>query len=117
MEVYQLALSLATDLFERTRSWPREERYALTSQLRRASRSIGASIAEAWGKRNYPRYFMSKLTEADSEQLETRHWIAVAANCGYLSRADAEEFLDRLSVIGKMLNRMLEKADQFCRTP
>jgi four helix bundle protein len=101
LEVYQRARRLAGTLFERTKSFPREETYALTDQLRRSSRAIGAQIAEAWGKRLYPRHFLSKLTDADAEQRETRHWIAVATDCGYLDSQEAADFLEDLGVIGR----------------
>jgi four helix bundle protein len=115
LEVYQRARRLAGTLFERTKSFPREETYALTDQLRRSSRAIGAQIAEAWGKRLYPRHFLSKLTDADAEQRETRHWIAVAIDCGYLDSQEAADFLEDLGVIGRMLGSMMEKARLFCR--
>lgn len=115
LEVYQKACALAAKIFDTTRSWPREETYALTDQVRRASRSIGAQIAEAWGKRLCPRHFLSKLTDADAEQLEARHWIRVALDCGYLSEQAASDILEELARIGRMLNSMKKKARQFCR--
>src|SRR5262245_65652023 len=72
--VHQRARKVAQIVFELSKSFPREEAYSLTDQVRRASRSIGAQIAEAWGKRQYERHFVSKLTDADAEQLETQHW-------------------------------------------
>ena len=71
--VYQKAREVARRIFELTKVFPKEEIYSLTDQGRRASRSVGAQIAEAWGKRRYERHFVSKLTDADSEQLETQH--------------------------------------------
>lgn len=117
LEVYVRARALAGLVFEATKSFPREEDYALTDQLRRASRSIGAQIAEAWGKRRYVRHFVSKLTDADSEQRETQHWIAVAADCGYLEGNRAAELGEQLGEIGRMLNSMMQKADRFCGQP
>jgi four helix bundle protein len=76
---------LAKAVFEASKTFPREEAYSLTDQGRRASRSIGAQIAEAWAKRRYARHFASKLTDADGEQLETQHWLIMAFDCGYLS--------------------------------
>lgn len=67
------------------KKFPKEEMYSLTDQVRRSSRSIGAQIAEAWGKRKYERHFVSKLTDADGEQLETQHWIETALDCSYVS--------------------------------
>ena len=65
--------------------------YSLTDQVRRASRSVGAQIAEAWGKRRYERHFVSKLTDADAEQMETQDWIDEALDCGYIAEADAAD--------------------------
>jgi len=86
----------------------------LTDQIRRASRSIGAQIAEAWGKRRYERHFVSKLTDADGEQLETQHWVDEAYGCRYLDPKKAEELTENLLQIGRMLNSMIEKAHLFC---
>lgn len=70
--VYQKAKKVSRAIFEISKSFPKEETYSLTDQIRRASRSIGAQVAEAWAKRRYERYFISKLTDADAEQMETR---------------------------------------------
>jgi four helix bundle protein len=115
LEVYQRAVRLAGALFERTKSFPRDEAFALTDQLRRSSRAIGAQIAEAWAKRDYPRHFLSKLTDADAEQLETHHWIAVAVDCRCLNAEEATQLLEELAIIGRMLGSMMEKARLFCR--
>lgn len=90
------------------------ERFSLTDQIRRSSRAIGAHIAEAWGKRRYERHFVSKLTDADAEQMETQHWIDVASDCGYLSTEDAQELLADLSDTGRLLQGMIDKAASFC---
>ncbi len=85
----------------------------LSAQFRRASRSIGAQIAEAWGRRRYPRHFVAKLSDADAEQLETRHWLQVAVDCGYVSLEEARDLVQRLDKIGRMLNVMMQKAAHF----
>lgn len=87
--------------------FPEEEKYALTSQIRRSSRSVGAQITEAWAKRKYERHFTSKLTDADGEQLETQHWTRVAFSCGCLEEPAAR------SVIVS-LEEMIDKAEAFC---
>ena len=69
-----------------TKSFPKEEMYSLTDQIRRSSRSVGAQIAEAWAKRHYEKHFISKLTDSDGEQHETQHWIEVAEDCGYITK-------------------------------
>ena len=91
--------------------------YSLTDQMRRAARSIGAQIAEAWGKRRYEKHFVSKLTDADAEQLETQHWVFEALDCGYISSVDASQLNSSLEEIGRMLNSMMAKADAFCGSP
>lgn len=113
LEVYQEASAVAQRVFEVTKGFPQEECYALVDQFRRASRSIGAQIAEAWGKRRYPRHFVSKLTDADAEQFETRHWLGVAVECAHISPGDAQEIFGQLDRIGRMLNIMMQKAHQF----
>ncbi len=112
--VYQKAVDVAQTVYENSKAFPKEERYSLTDQIRRSSRSIGAQIAEAWGKRRYQKHFVSKLTDADAEQLETQHWISVASSCGYL-RNDVKTKLQReLGEIGRMLHSMIANAGSFC---
>ncbi len=115
--VHQKSRMIAKMVFELSKTFPKEESYSLTDQIRRAARSIGAQIAEAWGKRRYERHFVSKLTDADSEQLESQHWTDLAFDCGYLTKEQSDHLLDQLSEIGRMLHSMVSKADQFCGTP
>lgn len=89
--------------------------YSLTDQVRRSSRSVGAQIAESWGKRRYEKHFISKLTDADGEQLETQHWIEAALDCGYLSNEVGGNFLKQCTSIGNMLNSMIIKSASFCK--
>ena len=95
--------------------FPKEEVYSLTSQIRRSSRSVGAQIAEAWGKRRYRKHFISKLTDSDAEHLETEHWIETAVDCGYLSADTAKSLLADNARVGQMLNAMMRKASLFCK--
>jgi four helix bundle protein len=115
--VYQKARELAREVFRVSATFPREEMFALTDQIRRASRSIGAQIAEAWAKRRYERHFVSKLTDADGEQQETQHWIDTAADCRYLTDQQATALLNRCEEIGRLLGGMMAKADLFCGEP
>ena|SRR5579862_1712353 len=117
LRVYQKAREVSRAVCRLSKGFPREETYSLTDQLRRATRSVGAQIAEAWGKRRYEKHFISKLTDADAEQLETQHWIGEALDCGYLSPADATQLNSDLEEIGRMLNSMMEKAGSFCGPP
>ena len=112
--VYQKARSVAKAIFEITKAFPREEMYSLTDQMRRSSRSIGAQIAEAWAKRRYEKHFISKLTDADGEQQETQHWVDTAEDCGYLEKEQAGSLNADLNEIGRMINSMIDKANQFC---
>jgi four helix bundle protein len=112
--VYQKAKAVSRIIFELSKTFPKEETYSLTDQIRRSSRSIGAQIAEAWGKRRYKKHFVSKLTDSDSEQLETQHWVGDAADCKYITRDQEKDLIERLSEIGRMLNSMIKKADRFC---
>jgi four helix bundle protein len=114
---YQKTREVSGAVFVLTKTFPKEETYSLTDQIRRAARSVGAQIAEAWGKRRYEKHFVSKLTDADAEQLETQHWVSEALDCGYLTPADATRLNAGLEEIGRMLNSMMAKSDAFCGSP
>lgn len=113
LEVYKKQRVLAKEVFAITKGFPREEQYSMTDQLRRASRSVGAQIAEAWAKRLYPKHFVSKLTDADGEQMETQHWLIEAGDCAYLDENTAKRLLGICEEIGRMLGSMMQKADTF----
>ena len=117
LRVCQKAREVSRTGFRLSKTFPKEEMYSLTDQLRRAARSVGAQIAEAWGKRRYEKHFVSKLTDADAEQMETQHWVGEALDCAYISSADAAQLNSDLEEIGRMLNSMMEKADSFCGSP
>ena len=116
LEVYKKSRTLAKQVFSATKGFPREEAFSLPDQGRRASRSIGAQIAEAWAKRPYPKHFVSKLTDADGEQQETQHWLTVAYDCGYLSAQETRRLGELCCEVGRMLGKMMAKADQFCQS-
>ena len=113
LEVYKKQREVSKGVFRLSNNFPAEERFSLTDQIRRSPRSVGAQIAEAWGKRLYPKHFISKLTDADGEQLETQHWLIEAYDCEYISREDQEELTKACEEIGKMLGSMIRKADSF----
>jgi four helix bundle protein len=115
LEVYKVARQLSKNVFDLTKKFPKEEMYSLTDQIRRSSRSVGAQVAEAWAKRKYEKHFVSKLTDADGEQLETQHWIETALDCAYISNEVADTFLKQYASIGKMINSMIVKAPEFCK--
>ncbi|WP_416865084.1 MAG: four helix bundle protein [Imperialibacter sp.] len=114
LDVYKMASNLTSSIFEITKRFPKEEMYSLTDQVRRSSRSVGAQIAEAWGKRRYEKHFISKLTDADAEQLETQHWIEVALNCQYISVVERNALIEQCNYIGKMIYSMIAKSKMFC---
>jgi four helix bundle protein len=114
LEVYKLARQLSKEIFEISMKFPNEEMYSLTDQVRRSSRSVGAQIAEAWGKRRYQKHFVSKLTDAVGEELETQHWIEAAQDCAYLSPETSTGLLEKYDTLGKMLNSMINKSASFC---
>lgn len=116
LEVYKTQRLLSRAVFMESRSFPKEEQYSLTDQIRRSSRSIGAQIAEAWAKRLYPKHFISKLTDADGEQLETQHWLTEALDCGYITVEKQTELTQHCESIGRMLGAMIRKADSFTGT-
>ena len=115
--VYQKARQLAKEIFVLTKTFPKEEMYALTDQIRRSSRSIGAQIAEAWAKRRYEKHFLSKLTDANGEQQETQHWIDTAFDCGYWDTATTQRLRQQCEEIGRLLGGMIAKADTFLDPP
>ncbi len=113
LDVYQLALELQQEIFEVTKSFPKEETYSLTDQIRRSSRSVGANIAEAWAKRRYPAHFISKLSDSDGEQNETRHWLRSALLCQYITGETYEELLGKCKTIGRKLGSMIKNSDHW----
>jgi four helix bundle protein len=107
LEVYQLGFETAMRLFELSRRFPGEERYALTDQVRRSSRSVCANLAEAWRKRRYPAAFVAKLSDAEAEAAETQTWIGFARACGYIDATTAAELMREYDKIIGMLVKMI----------
>ncbi|WP_412060993.1 four helix bundle protein [Rubrivirga sp. IMCC45206] len=114
LETFERAYRAAMELYRASRSWPKEERYTLTDQVRRSSRAVCANMAEAWAKRAYPRHFASKVTAAHGEAEETLTWIRFAERCGYLDAADADRLAARYRQINAGLIRMGATKDQWC---
>ena len=108
LEVYQVAFDTAMRIFEASKSFPREETYSLTDQIRRSSRSVCANLAEAWRKRRYKLAFISKLSDSEAEAAETQTWIQFAVKCGYLSHEQAAELYKHYdSIIGMLVNMII----------
>ena len=114
LEAYKSAYKLAMSIYRASKSWPAEERYSLTDQIRRSSRSVCANVAEAWGKRRYVAHFTSKLTDADGENLETQTWLHFAQDCGYLDKEGFDDFIGGSEEVGRLLGGMLAKPESFC---
>jgi four helix bundle protein len=117
LRVYQKARMLQGEIFRLSKSFPPEEKYSLTDQMRRAARSVGAQIAEAWGKRDYMKHFQSKLSDAESENNETQHWIISSVDDGYLAPEISRPIFQLSLEIGRMLAAMSNRAAEFCLDP
>lgn len=113
LKVYQLAYKLAMDILHISKSFPREELYSLTDQIRRSSRSVAANLAEGFRKRRYPNHFVSKLTDCDAEGTETQVWIDFAFDCGYLSDANRKSLIAGYEEVGRMLSGMMAEPQKF----
>jgi four helix bundle protein len=114
LRVYQIAFEAAIRIFELSKAWPMEERYALTDQIRRSSRSVCTNIAEAWRKRRYVPHFISKLSDADSEAAETQAWLDFACRCGYLPQEEHSQLNANYDAISGGLVRMITEPDKWC---
>ena len=114
--VYKLAFEAAMRIFELSKSFPREETYALTDQIRRSSRSVCSNIAEAWRKRRYEAAFVSKLNDAESEAAETQTWLQFAVECGYLAPEIGAELRQTYDyIIGKLVNMIINPTPWILR--
>jgi four helix bundle protein len=113
LKVYQLAYKLAMEVFTESKSFPQDERYSLTSQIRRSSRSVAANIAEGFRKRQYPSMFVSKLADSDAEATETQVWLDFARDCGYLPIEHHRDLAAGYDEIGRMLGSMMATPEKF----
>ncbi len=111
--VYRKAYALAMRVFQLSKGFPPEERFALTGQIRRSSRSVCLNLREAWAKRRYEAHFVSKLTDCDGENSETDSSLDFAADCEYISAADHDELTSLCREIGKMLGGMTKDPSPF----
>ena len=111
--VYQRAYELAMDIFHESRRFPVEERYSLTDQVRRSSRSVCANIKEAWSKRRYEAHFISKLTDADGENAETSTWLDFAHSCGFIKKDLHFALTEKSKEVGAMLGKMISNPSPF----
>lgn len=114
LTVYKKAYALAMDIFEISKKFPLEERYSLTDQVRRSSRSVAASVAEAYRKRQYQAHFVSKASDADMENSETAVWISFAFSCGYIDKEQKEILLKETIEIGRLLGNIMRFPEKYC---
>jgi four helix bundle protein len=117
LNVYKTAREAARAIFEISKTFPREERYALTDQIRRSSRAVNAMIAEAWAKRRYEAAFISKINDALGEATETQSWLDHALDSDYITPAQFAELDASWQQIGGMLHKMTERSSDFCKVP
>lgn len=113
LRVYQLAFESATQIHEITKKFPAEEKYSLTDQIRRSSRSVCADIAEAWRRRRYPKNFVSKLTDSDTEATETLVWLDFALHFGYITLELHKELSDHYDHICSQLSIMISEPQKW----
>ncbi len=113
LKVYQLAFESAMQIYELSRKWPPEEKYSLTDQVRRASRSVCGNIAEAWRKRRYPAHFASKLSDADTVAAETEVWLSFALRCIYIDAETHKTLSSNYDQICRMLTKMMSSPDKW----
>ena len=116
LRIYRKAYQLAMEVFDITRGFPSEERFALISQIRRSSRSVCMNLREAWSKRRYEAHFVSKLTDSDGENSETETSLDFALDCGYISPEEHEQLAALNREIGRMLGAMINNPRPFLVT-
>jgi four helix bundle protein len=112
--VYQKSYKLAMEIFEISKSFPKDEKYSLTDQMRRSSRSVTSCIAESWAKRRYEKSFVNKLTDSLGEENETEVWLDYSKSCRYIQKETHETLLSEYAEVRKMLISMINNADKWC---
>jgi four helix bundle protein len=115
LRAYRLTRAAAREIFEASKSFPQEERYSLTDQIRRSTRATKAMISEAWARRRYKAVFISKIDEALGEASETLSWLDDAYDCGYIDSAQFEKMDGDWRAVSAMLARMIDRAADFCK--
>ena len=113
LKAYQKAFSLAMEIFHTSKNFPKEERYSLTSQIRRSSRSVCSNIGEGYRKRLYRAHFLSKISDADTENSETQVWLDFALACDYIDTETKANLNELSPEIGKLLNHMINNPEKY----
>lgn len=114
LKVFQLSYQLALEIFQITKTFPKEELYSLTDQIRRSSRSVPSNIAEAWRKRKYPKSFISKLIDSIEEESETEVWLDFSKDMNFINIEKHSYFINKYDEVARMLNSMIEQPEKFC---
>lgn len=114
---YAKAFRLANSIFRMTQTFPKEEVYSLTSQIRRSSRSVCANLSEGYGKRQYPKHFRAKVSDALSENFETQTWLDFALNCQYINPEIHQTYTEAAEEVGKLLTYMQQNAHKYLAQP
>jgi four helix bundle protein len=113
LEVYKLAYRQAMEIFEMTKTFPSEEKFSLTSQVRRSSRSVCGNLAEAFRKRRYEKAFVAKLSDSEGESAETQTWLDIASDCGYITQEICDKSNEQYDRIIGMLVRMIKAPEKW----
>jgi len=111
--VYKKSFELAMAIFELSKSFPKDEMYSLTDQIRRSSRSTNICLVEAYRKRRYKAHFISKLSDSDMENSETKGWLKFAFECKYITQEQHEKLTLQSDEVGKLLNHMINNPDKY----
>ena len=114
LTAYKKAFALAMEIFSLSKKFPPEEKYSLTDQVRRSSRSVCSNIGEAYRKRQYPAHFVSKSSDADMENTETRVWLDFALSCNYINKSVWDGLEANSEEVGRLLNHMIENPEKYC---
>ncbi|GGB84595.1 hypothetical protein GCM10007424_25800 [Flavobacterium suaedae] len=110
---YKKAFEISMEVFHLSKSFPTEEKYSLTDQIRRSSRSVCANFAEAYRKRRYVNHFISKLTDCDAENSETNVWLEFALKCNYITEEQYISLIQKNNEVGKIINFMINNPEKF----
>ena len=113
LNVYKKAFDLSMLIFKESKKFPNEEKFGLTSQIRRSSRSACSNVGEGYRKRLYPAHFVSKCSDADMENSETQVWLDFALACEYIEKEQFDEYLKRSEEIGRMIGHMIENPEKY----
>lgn len=115
LTVYKKSFELAMNIFVLSKEFPKEERYSLTDQIRRSSRSVSGAIAEGYRKRQYPAHFIAKISDADMENSETQVWLDYALKCKYINVEEYKMLISDSEEVGKLLNHMIKHPEKYLR--